>query len=278
LTRAAPLTAVALLAAIALAGCYGETDLATNIDENAATLNSRGTTNNGPANAFFEYWKTATPGTKLTTPAKAIPGGVSGPFSQRVSGLDPHTSYSFRLCGADQSSGGSPVCAQTRSFITGRASVQAYGDTFAPYGENGWDRIDVNVAAGPAGGNPIGRVSARFYNAEVGPPGGVAFPIGSATEENVTCIAVQGNVAVVGFLQIPSWEGVAPYSDQQFAYIVDGGPAGSGQDRFAATLNTEDRDPTDCTIPANPAANSPLRKGEAAVSGAQAGPTAPTRR
>jgi hypothetical protein len=257
----------ALLAVAVLAGCYGQTDLATEIDETTAKLNARGATNNGPANAFFEYWKTATPGTKLQTTPQTIPGGVSGPFNQRVTGLAANTSYSFRLCGNDKSSSGPPVCAQTRSFLTGSSSVQAYGDTYAPYGETGWDRIDVKVAAGPPGGSPIGRVFARIYDAEAGPPGGVAFPLGSETEDNVTCIAVEGNVAVIGFRMIPSWEDVAPYSDQQFAYVVNGGPAGSGQDRFATTLHIEDREPTDCTIPADPAANSPLRRGEAAVSG-----------
>jgi hypothetical protein len=269
--------AVALLAVVALAGCYGQTDLATDIGETSARLNARGTTNNGPANVFFEYWKTATPGTKLQTAPKTIPGGVTGPFNQHVTGLATSTSYSFRLCGSDQSSG-SPVCAQTRSFFTGRSSVQAYGDTYAPYGDTGWDRIDVNVGAGPPGGSPVGRVFARIYNAEAGPPGGVALGLGSETEDNVTCIAVEGNVAVVGFRQVPSWEDIAPYSDQQFAYIVDGGPAGSGQDRFSTTLNIEDRDPADCTIPANPAANSPLRGGEAAVSEVDVGPAAPSGR
>jgi hypothetical protein len=248
-----------------LAGCYGQTDLATRIDPTSATLNARGAADNGPAHAYFEYWKSTTPGNKLQTPTKAIPAGASGPFDQRATQLTPDTWYSFRLCGADQ--GKSPACAQTRSFFTGRSSIQAYGQTDSPYGYNGWDRIYVNVVAAPPGGSPSGRVFARWYNAEAGPPGGVSLETGSNTEDNVTCVLIQGNVAVIGYRQVPPFPDDIPVSNQGFAYVVDGGPAGSGRDRFEAGPLFQDRDPNDCQPPANnPDSLTPLRKGEAAVS------------
>jgi hypothetical protein len=260
---AAPLIGAILCVAV-LAGCYGQTDLATQVDSTSATLNARGAATNGPASAYFEYWKDATPQTKLQTAPKSIPAGASGPFSQRATGLTSYTHYSYRLCGSDQ--GGSPVCAQTRSFLTGGISIQAYGDTASPYGYNGWDRIDVNVAATATGASPIGRVFARFYNAETGPPGGIALETGSTTEDNVTCVNVQGNVAVIGYRQVPPYPDDIPLGNNAFAYLVDGGPAGSGKDRFSAGPTFEERDPADCSVPADTSSLTPLRKGELSIS------------
>ena len=51
------------------------------------------------------------------------------------------------------------------------------------------------------------------------------------------------------------------------AYVVDGGPAGSGQDRFGAYPAFSAEDPDDCSIPANLELRTlPLHNGEAAVS------------
>jgi hypothetical protein len=266
----------ALTAAIlGVAGCYGQTDLATHIASDAATLNARGAANNGPADVYYEYWKTSAPGTKLHTATKTIPSGASGPFAQRATGLDDQTAYSFRLCGNDQSSSGSPVCAQTRSFFTGLSSVQAYGRTFSPFGENGSDGIDVNVVAAPPGGSPSGRVFSRWISGGPGgPPGGVAFFLGSTTTDNVTCVNVQGNVAVIGYRQVPPFPDSVPIKSVMHAYVIDGGPAGAGQDRFGASPTLDDEDPNDCTIPADlESFTVPLRKGEAAVSEVEA--TAP---
>jgi len=264
----------ALTAAIlSIAGCYGQTDLATHIASDAATLNARGTANNGPADVYYEYWKSSTPQTKLQTPTKTIPSGASGPFDQRVTGLDDQADYSFRLCGSDQSSSDPPVCAQTRSFFTGLSSVQAHGDTYTPSEFKGYDRIYVNAVAAPPGGEPSGRVFFRFYDNEstTAYPGGISFDIGSKTEDNVTCVNIEGDLAVVGFRQVPPWPDFVPFSDQQVVYVVDGGPAGAGKDEFYGSLDFADRDPGDCTIPANvESLTGPLRHGEAAVSEVEA--------
>jgi hypothetical protein len=263
----------ALTAAIlGVTGCYGQTDLATHIGIDAATLNARGAANKGPADVYFEYWKSSTPQTKLQTPTKTIPGGVSGPFAQQVSGLDDQTAYSFRLCGGEQSNSGPPVCAQTRSFFTGLSSVQAYGGTYSPFGEDGSDEIDVNVVAAPPGGSASGRVFSRWHSGGPGgPPGGNSLILGSTTTDNVTCVNVQGNVAVIGYRQVPPFPDSVPIKSVMHAYVVDGGPAGAGQDRFRAAPTLEDEDPNDCTIPANvESLTVPLRQGEAAVSEVEA--------
>jgi hypothetical protein len=264
------LSVAALTAAIlGIAGCYGQTDLASQVGQHDAHLNARGAANTGPASFFFEYWKDSTPQTKLQTPPQAVPGGASGRFGKDINGLDGNTAYSFRLCGKDQSISGDPVCAQTRSFITGSASVQAYGRTSpSPIGEAFMTNIDVNVAAGPLGGSPLGRFYALWvFNGPGGPVGGAALPVGSKTTDNITCLNVQGNVAMIGYRQIPPNSDDVPIKNVLHALVVDGGPAGAGQDRFIATPTFADEDPNDCTIPADvEAATVPLRNGEASVS------------
>jgi hypothetical protein len=259
-------------AILGVAGCYGQTDLATHIATGAATLNARGAANNGAADVYYEYWKNSTPQTKLQTPTKTIPGGASGPFEWRVTGLDDQTAYSFRLCGSDQGSSGPPACAQARPLFTGLSSVRAYGATYSPIGENGDADIAVNVIAAPPGGSPSGRVYSRWiYGGPGGPPGGVSLELGSTTTDNVTCVNVQGNVAVIGYRQVPPFPDDVPIKSVMHAYVIDGGPAGAGQDRFMASPTTEDEDPNDCTIPANiESLTVPLRKGEAAVSEVEA--------
>lgn len=256
-------------AILGIAGCYGQTDLASHVSPNGATLNARGTANNGPTDVFFEYWKDSTPQTKLTTPAKTAPSGASGPFAQDVGGLDNGTRYSFRLCGKDQGASGDPVCAQTRSFITGAASVKVVGGTWpAPYTEAYLTDIDVNVAAGPPGGTPLGRFYAFWHWNGPGGPYGFALNAGSNTTDNITCLNVQGNVAMIGYRQIPPYPYTLPPKNVMHAIVIDGGPAGAGRDRIGAAPTFADEDPNDCTIPSNPEAQTvPLRHGEASVSG-----------
>ncbi len=60
--RLRPSAVVAVVAAaLALAGCYGSTEPATQIDFDQATLNAHGTANAGDAHVYFEYWQTAHP-------------------------------------------------------------------------------------------------------------------------------------------------------------------------------------------------------------------------
>jgi hypothetical protein len=268
------LSVAALTAAIlGVTGCYGQTDLATHIASGAATLNARGTANNGPADVYYEYWKSSTPQTKLQTPTKTIPGGASGRFDQRVTGLADQTAYSFRLCGGDQSNSGPAVCAQTRSFITGSAFVQVFGSTQpAPFGEDSINQIDVNAASGPPGGSPLGRFFAVWrYGGPGGPPGGIALNLGSRTTDNITCLNVEGNVAMIGYRQIPPNPDSVPIKNVLHALVVDGGPSGSGLDRISAGATVTDEDPNDCTIPADAESRGhPLRSGEASVSAVEA--------
>lgn len=124
------IAAVVGVAGLAVAGCVGNTDPATNITNVSAKLNAHGRTNNGPAVWWWEYATAASAlGTgsdlevcgypsepdKRCGPA-ASPNDV--PLSTTVTGLSPNTTYYFRACGQDQTQGSNPACGSTRSFKT----------------------------------------------------------------------------------------------------------------------------------------------------------------
>ena len=104
------------VSALGLTACQGRTEPATDITATAATLRFTGTADDGPAYSYFEYWKTARPESKSRTRTRNWNGGASGTFPERVTGLEPHSDYTFRICGGD--AGEPPACASTRSFPT----------------------------------------------------------------------------------------------------------------------------------------------------------------
>jgi sugar lactone lactonase YvrE len=111
-------------AGLALAGCTGATDPATGVTNLSAVLHFHGTANNGPAYTYFEYWKTATPNDKRTTPTVNWPSGASGNYPQLVTDLTPGTNYTFRVCGNDQ--GQPAACLGTRTFTTLAGTAYAF--------------------------------------------------------------------------------------------------------------------------------------------------------
>ena len=124
--HAALLVAMGALALVG-AGCYGDTDEASNVGGHAATLNFHGKANSGPAYTYFEYWKTAEPNNKLKTPTRNWPAGAEGSFWERPQHLSEQTGYAYRLCGNDQGKW-PPACASTKQFTTGRAVSSAAVD------------------------------------------------------------------------------------------------------------------------------------------------------
>jgi hypothetical protein len=164
--------------ALTLVGCYGSTEPATNVTATGATLNGKGTTNNGPAVSYFEYWPTENPSSKQITPDRSWPGGVSGPFSEPITGLTSGTAYSFRLCGHD--AGGPTVCAQTRGI----------GDSVAGgLADSSGHALGVQARSGGSGENPNGTFG---------------FVVSSIPRNySVTCLAVTGKRAIVGGVRTP---------------------------------------------------------------------------
>jgi len=185
------------LACVACGGCYASTEPATDVGQSGATLHARGTANNGEATSYFELWATGSPSRQLPTgQAFHWPAGASGPFSRTVAGLYPSTPYSFRVCGRDDS-GGSTVCAQTRTFTTTAATQdELWGGFFGSPSFNGYAR----AKSGPNGQNATGHLFASDFNGFV------------------TCLHVDGNRAAVG--------GVGNNSAMLMT-VVDNGPTGT---------------------------------------------------
>jgi hypothetical protein len=161
------------------AGCYGSTEPATQITQDSARFNARGTADNGPATSYFEYGPTNGTGFLRTTAWRSWPAGASGPFHEDVTGLLPATPYEFRLCGHDDSSG-SDACAQKRSFTTVKPpgdGVEAifYALPLPPRAV----QVRVSARSGPSGEQPSGFIRTPTY-------------IGY-----VTCLTVQADRAAV---------------------------------------------------------------------------------
>jgi hypothetical protein len=178
----------------------------------SATLNARGTADNGSAHSDFEYWPTGSTEYPSSAPGGDWPAGASGPFSAKVTGLAANTSYSFRVCGYDVGST-SRACAQTRTFKT------------APPVEDGvigWWNLSphrlgvVDAHSGPSGQNP------RGYLEDVNAP----FTY-SSFKGFVTCLAVGGNRAAVGAVGQERLEDGQMQPATLVVTIVDGGPTGS---------------------------------------------------
>jgi hypothetical protein len=186
------------LIAVASGGCYASTEPATDVTQSTAKLNARGTANNGEAQSYFEAWQTGFPSRQVSTGSGfRWPAGASGPFSARVEGLYPSTSYSFRVCGRDLEAGGPFICAQTLTFTTKAATQdELWGGFFGSPSFNGY----VRAKSGPNGENASGHLSASDFNGFV------------------TCLSVTGNRAAVG--------GVGENS-AMIMTVVDNGPTGT---------------------------------------------------
>jgi hypothetical protein len=173
------------VAIIALAGCYGSTEPATDIGPETATLRGQGTANNGPAYAVFQYWiEGNSDDRRVSQPAQNFPAGASGPFSKKVSGLAADSTYAFRVCGGDQ--GTESVCANTRTFKTQPAvEDSAHGGV----GSGCCFGLSVDARSGPSGQDAHGQM--HFYSLP-------AFSPGDEFDGFVTCLEVDGKSATIG--------------------------------------------------------------------------------
>ena len=78
--RLRPSAVVAVVAAaLALAGCYGSTEPATQIDFDQATLNAHGTANAGDAHVYFRVLADGPSTVRCSRPsARDVPGRIVG--------------------------------------------------------------------------------------------------------------------------------------------------------------------------------------------------------
>jgi hypothetical protein len=176
-----------VLVGASLAGCYASTEPATDVGIDKATLNARGTANNGPARSWFEYELNGRVGDPPTTATLSWPAGASGPFKANVSGLAAGTEYAYRVCGQDQ--GAVPVCANTRTFTT-KPPVEDAVSGF--YAFSCCSSVGVNARSGPSGEHPQGSMTWRRS--------GGFDPVSYSYTGFVTCVDVEGSSAVVASL------------------------------------------------------------------------------
>jgi len=121
------LVATATVAAALLAGCAGGyTQPATNVSDTSATVTGLVF---DPVDAtityWFEYGPTKDYGNETTHRSLVINDRDNHPVSEDLSGLDPGTTYHYRVCAKELVR----VCAQDRSFTTGGGASALAIDT-----------------------------------------------------------------------------------------------------------------------------------------------------
>ncbi len=213
---------IGVLLTIALAGCYGSTEPATNVGLESATLNAQGKANNGPAQAWFVYGSDNLSGSYRTTPKRSLPAGASGPFSERVSGLERGIQYRFRLCGNDAEK--EPVCAPSRLFET-LGGDRVVGSGTGSSGTN-TASLTIDAKSGPTGRGPRGGVHGTSTQ-------------GGSIEGSVYCLTVSGNTATVGFAYYFVGDD-PPFSQYGLVRVVDTGTAGQDTAHFYNTDGSVD--------------------------------------
>jgi parallel beta-helix repeat protein len=170
-TRAAVL---ALLALILFAGCHGDTDTATSVTYNSATLNGtrEWVADDGPGEFWYEVlptsssdWGAATEYGRGSYPDMVNNTGTLD-YAVSATGLLPGTAYKFRFCGyGDKRSPSTTVCAD------------ADGDTFDPSDDSGgWDTFTTTACDDTQGAT---ETLATFLSSN---------PAGTAGDREILCV------------------------------------------------------------------------------------------
>ena len=158
----------ALFGAIAVAGCAGDTDSATNVTNVSAQLNAHGHTTGEPATWWWEYaTNQADLGTANDTEVCGSgtgpkePDSRCGPASWEnsgdinlnvvVTGLAPNTTYYFRACGQDQS-WAQGACGSVKIFKTLAGTAYAFDRKWGSQGSgNGQLFVPAGIAVDSSG-------------------------------------------------------------------------------------------------------------------------------
>ena len=156
------ISSVLVIAAVALAGCVGDTDPATNVTFHTAQLHAHGRTDDGPAYWWWEYstdrdFLKAGGGFRVCgSGSRCGPASSSSTVNlgTTVYGLQFGTTYYFRACGQDvpnpPSENEPPVCGRILSFTTGGS--YAFDRKWGAYGTaNGQFKSPSGVATDAAG-------------------------------------------------------------------------------------------------------------------------------
>ena len=184
----------------------------------------------GPVTYWFEYGKTDSYASATPKRTIASEANESHPVSEPLTGLDPDTSYRFRVCASDLEEDPPRVnCSGAASFGTVGDSVSGSGDAF--FGEPGApnERYVLtaefrDIRSGPKGENPAGVL--RFY-----PQTGGIF------DYDVTCLRMAGTRFTIGSRRVG-----APDEEPTFRFfeLING---------TFGTQGVDGRDPADCPHP-----------------------------
>jgi hypothetical protein len=187
------LAAGAVLASLALTGCYGTTDPATNVGEDHAQLHAHGTANGGPAFTSFIYSGPADVQGPQITPTRHWPAGASGSFAENVSNLWPASHYAFQMCGGDATLPNG-VCTGRLSFTTATPGGDyVIGPAFQYDRFNLIPKLFDVYSESASGAQPQGTISIPLLDDGQVPPSANPRFTGKPT-----CLAVHGDGAVIG--------------------------------------------------------------------------------
>jgi hypothetical protein len=185
--RRALLTTLSILVLTAVSGCaYGTARYARFLASTSATVDGRLHSNlSGPAGVkvdfYYEYGKTTAYGTQFghgTTTINAP--GSDYEIATKLTGLEPGTTYHYRLCATDQNNNRSPGCVGDRAFTTPTTTgpyITVVPYCLAPFGPV--EGIDVTGTGFP----PSSETTPVYIGTEVSRDGGPFAP-GSSTIAN----------------------------------------------------------------------------------------------
>lgn len=185
--------AAVVVAASVLAACdVATTGGATMVTDVSATLAGQVKVKTaGPSEVWFEYGPTTDYGSQTSAQTVTTAAdGNTGYFTAEVDGLTEGTTVHYRACARDEEGVGLCGADATLTTTEGRDSVVGLGvvDEIPSLGYVRGANLDVRADAD--GGSPEGTVSTS--------PGSFYFRI--PDEGPITCVRVEGNRAVVGFV------------------------------------------------------------------------------
>lgn len=190
---------LAAIAGIVLSGCIvGQTGDARYVADDAATLEGvLLSTQSGSGQYWFEYGRTTSYGESTPQFTVDVGQGTPRPVSVRVEGLKQGTTYHYRLCGVDNDADPQGVCGADRMFTTGKRRESVIGGATITPGPASGASASVAAAADPDGAGYLdGNAAVGGYFP--GPPP-YQYPVSWGGEGQVSCLRVDGNVAVVRF-------------------------------------------------------------------------------
>jgi hypothetical protein len=164
--------AAIVVAVVGLSGCaFGETTPATDVTETSATLHGNVRSNLEDQTVWWFTWGTTTAyGSETPHRTVAISGQGAHPVAETLTGLEPNTTYHYRLCAMDPAHQTSGACGGDKTVTT--APVGSYRDEVLADGPVGYWRLGESGATTAA--SETGTDSGIYMNGvTLGRPGAI---------------------------------------------------------------------------------------------------------